>query len=105
MKEITVQELKAWRESNKDFQLIDVRETYEYEWGNIGAENMPLDTVIGNLDKLSNNKEVVMHCKSGKRASALIDLLERQHNRNNLINLTGGIEAWSNEIDSTILIA
>jgi rhodanese-related sulfurtransferase len=104
MKEISVRELKNWMDTGKDFQLIDVREPYEYEWGNLGAENIPLATVLDNTDRISQKKEVVIHCKSGNRAGAIIDVLERKHGYTELYNLLGGIEAWCREIDSSIKI-
>lgn len=103
MREISVQELKAWKDSNKDFQLIDVRESYENSWGSIGGELMPLATVLDNLDKISQDRDVVIHCKSGKRASAIIDVLEKKHGFTNLINLEGGIDAWGEAFDASVL--
>ena len=103
MKEISVQELKTWKDQEKDFQLIDVRDPYEYEWGNIGATLIPLATVLDNVDKIEKTKDVVFHCKSGNRANAIIDVLETKHGFSNLFNLKGGIEAWSKEIDNSIL--
>jgi adenylyltransferase/sulfurtransferase len=101
--EISVQELKAWKDEGRPFQLIDVREPYEFEWGNIdGAENIPLDSVLLQLEKISKAGEVIIHCKSGNRASAIIDVLKVKHGYTNLRNLTGGIEAWATEIDSGI---
>ncbi|MGB0389961.1 MAG: rhodanese-like domain-containing protein [Salibacteraceae bacterium] len=103
MKEITVQELKAWKDSNKEFQLIDVREAYENEWNEIGGKLIPLSTVMDNLNLINRKGDVVIHCNSGARASALIDILENKEGFTNLINLKGGIEAWGNEIDNSKL--
>ncbi|MBD77681.1 MAG: NADH oxidase [Crocinitomicaceae bacterium] len=101
MKEISVQELKSWKESGKTFQLIDVRDNYEYEWNNIDGTCIPLNTVLDNLDRINREGDVVIHCNSGNRAVALIDILTNRHGFNNLINLKGGIEAWAEEIDSS----
>jgi rhodanese-related sulfurtransferase len=53
MKEVTVSELKQWKDEGKDFQLIDVRETFEYEMSNINGENIPLAGVMVEADKIS----------------------------------------------------
>lgn len=103
MQEITVQDLKQMLDKKEDFQLIDVREEYEYEWANLGGELIPLGTIVDNLDKIKKDKKVIIHCKSGARSSAVIDTLEKQFGFNNLINLKGGIMAYINEIDSTIV--
>jgi sulfur-carrier protein adenylyltransferase/sulfurtransferase len=102
MQEITVQELKQLLENKEDFQLIDVREEYEYEWANLGGELIPLGTIVDNLNKVKKDKKVVIHCRSGARSAAVIDTLEKQFGFNNLINLKGGIMAYINEIDSSI---
>lgn len=103
MKEISVQELKQMLEKKEDFQLIDVREEYEYEWANLGGELIPLGTIVKNLDIIKKDKKVIIHCKSGARSSAVIDTLEKQFGFTNLYNLKGGIMAYINEIDPSIV--
>jgi rhodanese-related sulfurtransferase len=103
MKEISVQELKQMIDNKEDFQLIDVREEYEYEWANLGGELIPLGTIVNNLDKIKKDKKVIIHCKSGARSSAVIDTLEKQFGFTNLYNLKGGIMSYINEIDPSIV--
>lgn len=98
MKEITVQELKMMRDANEDFQLIDVREEYEFDEANINGELIPMGEVMDNLDKISKDKKVVVHCRSGKRSASVIQALESQHGYTNLYNLKGGILAYIDEI-------
>ena len=57
--------------------------------------------IMMNLDKISRDKDVIIHCKSGGRSSAMVQALEVR-GYNNVINLTGGILAWSTEIDPTV---
>ncbi len=101
MKEISVSELKEMMDSGKDFQLIDVREPNEYDFANIGGELIPLATVLDNAGKISRDKMVVIHCRSGARSGNAVRLLE-QHGFDNLHNLRGGILAWSAEIDPDV---
>lgn len=98
MEEITVEELKAKIDNNEDFQLIDVREDFEYETSNINGEHIPLADVILEQDKIARDKPVVIHCRSGKRSAQAIMLLERE-GFDNLSNLTGGILAWRDTFD------
>lgn len=93
MKEITVEELKLKMDQKEDFQLIDVREEFEYETSNINGENIPLANVLLESEKISKAKLVVVHCKSGKRSAQAISLLEGK-GFTNLANLKGGILAW-----------
>jgi rhodanese-related sulfurtransferase len=98
MKEISVQELKQLIDDKKDFQLIDVREEYEFDEANLHGELIPMGEVMDNLDKISKDKQVVVHCRSGKRSASVISALESQHGFTNLYNLKGGILAYIDEI-------
>lgn len=101
MKEVTVSELKKLKDSNADFQLIDVREEHELEICEIGGTHIAMGEVMDNLDKISKDKQVVIHCRSGARSGAICQALEAA-GYNNVYNLKGGIIAWSTEIDPSI---
>ena len=101
MKTISVDELKELKDNGTDFQLIDVREPQEYEQAEIGGELISLGTIPQNIDKIDKNKQVVVHCRSGKRSANAIAFLE-QHGFQNLYNLEGGILAWRDEIDNSL---
>ena len=103
MKEISVQELKEKLDKGEDFQLIDVREDFEYSTSNLGGESIPLGGILIETDKISHDKPVVIMCRSGKRSAAAIMQLEAQ-GFTNLSNLKGGILAWQAEIDPTISV-
>ncbi|MFI5159339.1 MAG: rhodanese-like domain-containing protein [Sphingobacteriales bacterium] len=103
MKEISVQELKEMQDNNQDFQLIDVREDFEYEVSNLGGVLIPLGGVLIEADKISKDKPVVVMCRSGKRSAAAIMQLE-QLGYTNLANLQGGILAWAAEIDPELSV-
>ncbi|WP_031301500.1 rhodanese-like domain-containing protein [Sphingobacterium paucimobilis] len=101
MKEITVQELKSMMDQNEEFQLIDVRETFEYEVSHLNGINIPLAGILIESDKLSKDRPVIIQCRSGKRSAQAVMLLEQQ-GFTNLSNLKGGILAWKEEIDPEI---
>jgi adenylyltransferase/sulfurtransferase len=102
MKEVTVQDLQKMKESGADFQLIDVREPHEYDICNLDGELIPMSEIPHNVDKISKEKQVVIHCRSGKRSGDMLLWLEKNHGFKNLYNLKGGILAWSKEIDPTM---
>lgn len=85
-------------DKGEDFQLIDVREDFEYEVSNLGGTLIPLGGILIEADKVAKDKLVIVQCRSGKRSAAAIMQLE-QLGYTNLYNLTGGILAWANEID------
>lgn len=99
MKEITVEELKKLMDSNADFQLIDVREPHEYDICNLDGELIPMSDIPHNVDKISKDKQVVLHCRSGKRSGDMLLWLEKNHGFTNLYNLKGGILAWARDVD------
>lgn len=102
VKEITVKELYHLQVQSTDFQLIDVREPYEYEIANLEGELIPLGAIAESAERISRDKKVIIHCRSGKRSADAIRELESLHGFDNLYNLKGGILAWSKEIDSEI---
>ncbi len=99
MKEISVQELKQKIDNKEDFQLIDVRETFEYETSNLDGLNIPLGGILIEADKIATDKPVIVQCRSGKRSAAAIMQLEQAHGFDNLYNLKGGILAWQEAFD------
>lgn len=101
MKEVTVQELKSMIDQNTEFQLIDVREPFEYEVSNLKGLNIPLAGILIEADKVSKEIPVIIQCRSGKRSAQAVMLLEQQ-GYTNLANLQGGILAWKAEIDPLI---
>lgn len=103
MKEISVQELKEKMDKGEDFQLIDVREDFEYEMSNLGGTLIPLAGILIESEKIAKDKPVIMQCRSGKRSAVAIMQLE-QKGFTNLYNLTGGILAWADEIDPSIQV-
>ncbi len=102
IKEISVKEFKNWQDNKEDFQLVDVREPYEFEMANLSGELIPLGEVLKNIDKFSKDKKVVIHCRSGKRSADAIRELENLYPFENLYNLKGGILSYSDEIDNSI---
>lgn len=99
MKEVTAQELKKLMDSNADFQLIDVREPHEYDICNLDGELIPMSDIPNNVDKIAKDKQVVIHCRSGKRSGDMLLWLEKNHGFTNLYNLKGGILAWAKDVD------
>ena len=102
VKEITVHELEQLKSQGKDYQLIDVREPYEYEIAEMGGELIPMDSVVDNVERIASDKQVIVHCRSGVRSANAIRALEDKFGFNNLYNLKGGILAYADEVDSSL---
>ena len=102
MKEVSVTELKALMDNGADIQLIDVREHNEAEIAEIGGELIPMGEIPANIERISKDKQVVIHCRSGSRSGNIVRYLEQNHGFDNLYNLKGGILAWAEEINPTM---
>ncbi|MBZ4190775.1 MULTISPECIES: MBL fold metallo-hydrolase [Bacteroidota] len=75
-------------------QIVDVRGATEYEAGHIeGADNVFVGTLPDNLDKISKDKQVVIHCQSGDRSSIAYSILAK-NGFENVKNFSGGMKAW-----------
>ncbi|MFP4339429.1 MAG: molybdopterin-synthase adenylyltransferase MoeB [Cyclobacteriaceae bacterium] len=99
VKEIDVQQFRQMRENKEDYQLIDVREPYEYDIAHLGGELMPGKDIDQYVEKIHRDKKVVVHCRSGVRSSRVIEKLEKQYGFSNLYNLKGGLLAWAEKVD------
>lgn len=99
MKQITVAELKTKLDSGESVQIIDVREEYEVEICSLGGEHIPMSEVLTSSEKIKRDIPVIIHCRGGNRAAAVIQALENNFQFNNLYNLQGGIIAWAEQID------
>ena len=97
MKTINAKEFKNLLKNNNNFQIIDIREPYEYEDGALTNENIPLDKMMSSLNKIQRDRPVIIYCQSGKRASAIIYMLEKEYKLENLYNLEGGYNAIMQE--------
>ncbi len=103
LEEITATELKALFDSGADFQLIDVREPHEFEIARIPtAKLVPLGEVVNRICEIKGPKTTVVQCKGGVRSAKAIQYLKDAGFEGRLINLKGGIGAWSDEVDPSV---
>lgn len=83
--------------NKKDVQIIDVRTESEYDNGHIkGVENIVLTSLEKNIQKISKDKHVIVHCQSGVRAAMSYSILKRTGIKNLSIYL-GGINEWTEQ--------
>jgi adenylyltransferase/sulfurtransferase len=103
MEEITATELKQRLDRGDDLQVIDVREPFEYDIAKLeGAKLIPLGEVVNRMSEIDPNRETVVHCKGGVRSAKAIEALQRAGFPGRLVNLRGGITAWSNDVDPSV---
>ena len=103
MEEITATELKQRLDRGDDLQIIDVREQKEYDVARLeGSKLIPLGQVVNQMGEIDESRETVVHCKGGVRSARAIEALTRSGFKGKLVNLKGGIAAWSNDVDPSV---
>ena len=103
MLEISATELKERLEGSEDFALVDVRNPDEFAFAKIeGATLIPFGEVMQRSDEFDDDRDTVVMCRSGVRSARVIEFLESQGHKGKLFNLTGGILAWSDEVDPSV---
>jgi adenylyltransferase/sulfurtransferase len=105
--EMTVKELKELLDSGaKDFVLLDVRNTNEYEIAKIpGSVLVPLPDIengdgVAKVKELLKGHRLIAHCKMGGRSAKALAILKEAGITGT--NVKGGINAWSQEVDASL---
>jgi adenylyltransferase/sulfurtransferase len=103
MEEITPTELKQRLDNGDDLQIVDVREDYEVAIGTIpNSKHIRLADLLARMKEIDPTRETVVHCKMGGRSARAIEAMQRLGFEGKLLNLKGGIIAWSNEVDPSV---
>ena len=102
--EIDVKSVNQLRDQGDRFILLDVREPSEIATAAIeGSVRIPMQQIPARLSELEphKNERIVVHCHHGGR-SARVQAWLQQQGFTQVQNLTGGIDAWSQEIDPNV---
>jgi adenylyltransferase/sulfurtransferase len=89
---------------NDDIYLVDVREPNEYEIVSIpGAVLIPKDQFLSGavLEKLPNDRKIVLHCKSGVRSAECLAVVKNA-GFSDAVHVGGGILSWINNVDPAL---
>ena len=99
---LSVEQLQQWREENKPLVLLDVREDNEVAFANIsGHTHIPMNLVPLRQNELPDGLPIVVYCHHGMRSMQVAMFLEHA-GFEEIYNLSGGIEAWSTQIDPQV---
>ena len=94
--QISLEEFKTLQQ-DKNVQIVDLRGVSEYNAGHIkGADNVFVGTLVNNMDQISKDKKVVIHCQGGDRAAIAYSLLARNGYKN-VLNYSPGMNEWMNQ--------
>lgn len=101
VQQITAPELQARLSEADPPMLLDVREPWEQDIARLpGTVDIPMMEVPARLEELPKDRDIVVMCRSGGRSTKIAEYLEGQGYR--VTNLTGGILAWVQEVDSSL---
>jgi sulfur-carrier protein adenylyltransferase/sulfurtransferase len=101
---ITAAELKDWQDAGKEIFLVDVREPAEYEIVRIpGSTLIPKGDILSGaaLAGLPQDKQIVLHCKSGVRSAEALAALKAA-GFSNAVHVQGGVLAWIKQVDPSL---
>jgi rhodanese-related sulfurtransferase len=104
MQQLTAPQLADWMkdESRAKPVLLDVREPWEFQTCHIaGAMAMPMQTVPARQEELDPETPIVCICHHGMRSLQVAAFLERA-GFTQVINLTGGVHAWAQQVDPSM---
>ena len=99
--QLSVKELKRRMDAGEDVYILDVREPYEYRIAQIGGMLIPQTDVPNRLAEIDREREIIVQCRSGVRSQRIAEFLKQQ-GYPRVVNLAGGILAWSDEIDPKV---
>ncbi len=102
--EIDCQRVQARRESSEDLLLLDCREQQEWDHVHIeGATLIPMSEIQNRVTELEGHRdrEIIVYCHHGGRSLQVAQWLQQQ-GFSSVLNMTGGIDVWSQEIDSSL---
>ena len=91
IQEMAPAELRKLMEEQTNFQLIDVREQFEYNNHNIGGKLIPLNELESRISEISKEEMVVVHCQSGGRSKKAVEILKKR-GFEDVFNLAGGLK-------------
>jgi rhodanese-related sulfurtransferase len=98
---LSVEELKERLARGEEIVILDVREKDEFEYANIGGKWIPLGELPMRLSELDREREICVLCHHGVRSARATEFLRRSGFAK-VLNISGGIDAWSERIDPSI---
>ena len=102
MQFVTATELHGRLKQSNDYVIVDIRESYEYEIGNLNSMHIPMGELLERQNELPVDKNIVIMCRSGRRAEPSTNLLSTEFNKTNIFILEGGIVAWKDSVEPSL---
>lgn len=98
--EISPEDLRRRLQAGDDLQLVDVRQPEEYDYCHLpGSLLLPLDELPRRAAEIRAEGPVVVICHHGVRSAQALGYLRQRLGRTNVLNLRGGVDAWTARVD------
>lgn len=95
-------EVRELINTESEFKILDVRENYEHAQCSLSCMHIPMAEIENNIDTLKKINKIAVICRSGKRAEAVANWLEKEHNLQNLIVIEGGMLSWKEQVEPSL---
>jgi rhodanese-related sulfurtransferase len=100
--ELQPQQVKQRLDAGEPLQLLDVREPWECAIASLaGSIHIPMGEIAARWQELDADSPVIVVCKAGSRSRRVAQFLSAQ-GYGQVANLTGGIDAWTRDIDPSL---
>lgn len=101
--EITPRALKNRLDRGDKLRILDVRTVQEHEAASIGGYNIPVEELEGRMPEIEGwrDDEIVVHCRLGGRSAKAVQMLQ-QRGFSKVLNMKGGLNAWTDEVDPSL---
>jgi adenylyltransferase/sulfurtransferase len=99
--QITAKELKRRIDADEQVYILDVREPWEHKVAQIGGKLIPMNEIPQRLSEIDREREIIVQCHHGIRSQRVAEFLQ-QSAFPRVVNLVGGNDAWSREVDPSV---
>lgn len=104
--EISPTQLKERLDRGEELLLLDIRNGYERDLANLEHDNLhiPQDQLMARVEELSPyaERDVIVYCRTGIRSQGCVQFLKSKGFKK-VFNLTGGLHAWSDDVDPAVM--
>jgi adenylyltransferase/sulfurtransferase len=101
---LSANEINNRKLNGESITIIDIREPYEVEVASIGCTAIPMGEIVNHLEELRNMQQLVLMCRSGKRAESVANWLESEHGIPQVIVMEGGICQWKEQVNPSLAL-
>lgn len=101
---LTASEINNRKNNGDSMTIIDIREPYEVETASIESVKIPMGDIGNHLEELKKMDQIVLMCRSGKRAESVANWIESEYGIQQIIVMEGGICQWKDQVNPLLAL-